>query len=237
LTEETLSLWLPDWRDRSQYPDPKSASREQWAWEFLRRNKEYQEQWRNLSTSRPLSSSAISGGAFFIGDVTWNDFADRWGIIGVPPNPANNLPKSTFFRSSLMITTSHFCEDLKEQQKLAPRSQTEIVVRLPLTQSLNALRVGLEPILKSAIESCKNKLDGESKAIARTDNYAAYLRIFDGFLSGASRREIALELYPRQDLNSKADSVSYDLDRAKELVDSGYLRIANLANLEQEITD
>ncbi|MFA5593272.1 MAG: DUF6499 domain-containing protein [Micavibrio sp.] len=34
--------WLPDWRDKSQYPDPRSTSNKQWAWEFLRRNPDYQ---------------------------------------------------------------------------------------------------------------------------------------------------------------------------------------------------
>jgi hypothetical protein len=34
--------WLPDWRDPSKYPDPKSIAPLQWAWEFLRRNAEYQ---------------------------------------------------------------------------------------------------------------------------------------------------------------------------------------------------
>jgi Family of unknown function (DUF6499)/Uncharacterized conserved protein (DUF2285) len=35
----------PDWRDVKQYPDPRQASPSHWAWEFLRRNKEYQEDW------------------------------------------------------------------------------------------------------------------------------------------------------------------------------------------------
>ncbi len=34
--------WLPDWRNESEYPDPKTASPQQWAWEFLRRNHSYQ---------------------------------------------------------------------------------------------------------------------------------------------------------------------------------------------------
>ena len=37
--------WLPDWRDVSQYPETKTTTLRQWAWEFLRRNPEYREQW------------------------------------------------------------------------------------------------------------------------------------------------------------------------------------------------
>jgi hypothetical protein len=35
----------PDWRDASQYPDPKKVTPSRWAWEFLRRNKSYQADW------------------------------------------------------------------------------------------------------------------------------------------------------------------------------------------------
>lgn len=34
--------WLPDWKDETAYPDPETTSLQQWAWEFLRRNPEYQ---------------------------------------------------------------------------------------------------------------------------------------------------------------------------------------------------
>lgn len=34
--------WRPDWRDATKYPDPKTTSKQQWAWEFLRRNAHYQ---------------------------------------------------------------------------------------------------------------------------------------------------------------------------------------------------
>ena len=37
--------WLPDWKDPSAYPDPKKTTDLQWAWEFLRRNKQYQADW------------------------------------------------------------------------------------------------------------------------------------------------------------------------------------------------
>jgi hypothetical protein len=35
--------WLPDWTKPQQYPNPKTTSMEQWAWEFLRRNPKYQQ--------------------------------------------------------------------------------------------------------------------------------------------------------------------------------------------------
>lgn len=43
--------WLPDWKDPKAYPEPDDLSLGQWAWQFLRRNPEYQAdfaKWREL---------------------------------------------------------------------------------------------------------------------------------------------------------------------------------------------
>lgn len=41
-----MNTWgIPDWRVESEYPDPKSTTATRWAWEFLRRNREYREDW------------------------------------------------------------------------------------------------------------------------------------------------------------------------------------------------
>jgi len=43
--------WLPDWKDVTKYPDPKEKklSGRVWAWEFLRRNPQYQELWEQFA--------------------------------------------------------------------------------------------------------------------------------------------------------------------------------------------
>ncbi|EAY57568.1 MAG: hypothetical protein UBAL2_79310411 [Leptospirillum rubarum] len=41
--------WLPDWRDASQYPPVEGTSGTRWAWEFLRRNPEYQKAYSELT--------------------------------------------------------------------------------------------------------------------------------------------------------------------------------------------
>jgi hypothetical protein len=48
-SEMRARAWLrPDWTDNKDYPDPKKATSLQWAWEFLRRNSEYQGLWKKL---------------------------------------------------------------------------------------------------------------------------------------------------------------------------------------------
>ena len=34
--------WLPDWRNAGAYPAPSELNLTSWAWQFLRRNPEYQ---------------------------------------------------------------------------------------------------------------------------------------------------------------------------------------------------
>ncbi|HEV3444258.1 MAG TPA: DUF6499 domain-containing protein, partial [Gemmataceae bacterium] len=41
----SVPSWLPDWTDATKYPDSKKTSGRAWAWEFLRRNPEYQKTW------------------------------------------------------------------------------------------------------------------------------------------------------------------------------------------------
>src|SRR6266566_3503388 len=47
--------WLPDWKDVTKYPDPKQkkVSGRVWAWEFLRRNPEYQQLWEKYAALPP----------------------------------------------------------------------------------------------------------------------------------------------------------------------------------------
>jgi len=41
-------MHLPDWRQPQNYSYTESLSVEQWAWEFLRRNRGYQQDWQSL---------------------------------------------------------------------------------------------------------------------------------------------------------------------------------------------
>ena len=42
----TLQQWnVPDWVDGSAYPDPNTTNLAQWKWEFLRRRKDYRDDW------------------------------------------------------------------------------------------------------------------------------------------------------------------------------------------------
>ena len=53
---------MPDWDDAKAYPKPKDLSWRQWAWQFLRRNPEYQgdyENWRALLDTLPADCTQL----------------------------------------------------------------------------------------------------------------------------------------------------------------------------------
>ena len=47
------SDWLPDWRDPDAYPGPNDLSLREWAWEFLRRSPDYQEDYVRWLRAQP----------------------------------------------------------------------------------------------------------------------------------------------------------------------------------------
>lgn len=63
-SSETGNKWnVPDWKDESQYPIPLPEKDHsdllQWRWEFLRRDKEYREDWSRLRERDPEEQLAL----------------------------------------------------------------------------------------------------------------------------------------------------------------------------------
>ena len=84
--------WLPDWRDESAYPAPNALSARHWAWQFLRRNPDYQAdfaRWQDLVATLPEKQEALpklhEDLRFFILDPpaedgeTYNNYIKRVG--------------------------------------------------------------------------------------------------------------------------------------------------------------
>jgi transcriptional regulator len=85
--------WRPDWRDKNLYPNANSTSSLQWAWEFLRRNPEYQRLWTQL---KPRSKPAKILG-----------FKVKFHImaldLSLPPSPSENEPNDLNFEKPFIL--------------------------------------------------------------------------------------------------------------------------------------
>ncbi len=87
MTKLTVPEWLPDWRDEEAYAYLDDASPAQWAWEFVRRNPNYQTDYANYAAAvaepRALPEESFSQ---YIGRAKTED---RWKIP--PPKEADEL--------------------------------------------------------------------------------------------------------------------------------------------------
>ena len=72
--------WLPDWRDPKAYPKATDTSLKQWAWEFLRRNTDYQADFCRLSA-----------GDYEHGGELSQELGEKYGIE-IMCDPAINNP-------------------------------------------------------------------------------------------------------------------------------------------------
>lgn len=78
-----MNKFPPDWKDDSVYPDPDNTSPEQWAWEFKRRNSDYQKDYELLQTVEAENSQAITTPYGF----------GKWAYV---PPPALNESKEQY---------------------------------------------------------------------------------------------------------------------------------------------
>lgn len=65
-TRASHNEWnVPDWRDEKQYLTPRSEGDDsdllQWRWEFLRRDKQYRDDWRRIAVLDPDGKLALRG--------------------------------------------------------------------------------------------------------------------------------------------------------------------------------
>lgn len=86
--------WLPDWRDAENYPAGENVPMERWAWEFLRRNPDYQQDFARASQmpgldgleafqSRKDFSEYFEGTPEIKKDETYGEYLARTQAAGI----------------------------------------------------------------------------------------------------------------------------------------------------------
>lgn len=208
---------LPDWRLASAYPA--AAPARWWAWQFLRRNPDYQSDYAKW----------VADEARYIADDENVDrpdespFLDRWGVI-VMWNPADPDRQATPRESCLPRPIHHAVERprlheavMKFDLRYPIDRQIEYAKAYLMGQVEHLQRVhefrGSTPVKLSAKGPHKRKLP-------------EYLRALDASLEGATAREIAETLYPHlaRELTRDPGMVRAEeaISRGRELSDSGY---------------
>ena len=237
--------WLPDWRDESQYPDAKTTSARQWAWEFLRRNRLYQaafdtyarpflgfagavddEHGREYERKQKKGAATVaakSGKTVTIYGPTERFKAD-FGIL-TPRAPERSLPPPFVNHQASIISVPGGKEFQQINIAINP-AEVFAFFRLdnPLEPQIARFRKAFDDLV--AAYAKKNKVDSPRY---RPENFQQYLRILDGKAVKAKGSELAKEIFPKVISGAYGDAtdrVRDGFNRAKLLRDGGYRQIA-----------
>jgi hypothetical protein len=225
--------WLPDWeKDLHKYPDPTKTSRLEWAWQFLRRNQEYQRLWAKLiqphydpadvgysvyrEHRRAGSQSAGYRPLHYLEDAGYQlgVFRQRFGIITVPPNPSEPRGKLQFAAQFIKHTRAH--------NVTTTLADHEVLMWFDLDRPI-------EPQVKNA-RTLLTETVAQKAFRFRPQQYSKYLRLLDAKQARAKTSHIAKVIYPQvkhtyPDYGAK-HRIRADLKVAKRLRDRDFWRIA-----------
>jgi hypothetical protein len=205
--------WLPNWRDPSQYPNDKASQRLDWAWQFLRRNPDYQQMWATLIAPNynPVhvtrSLSRVSQQVLdrvrpmlfeYSGNYPLDAFQQRFGIITVPLDPSEPQAKLRFAAEFIRYARRPVQRPGKPgwvyNVPAALQDHETLVwfdLRWPIEAQLNRARKQLQAEIK------KHNLPAiPFRFRYRPDQYADYLRLLDAQVVGAPDADVAKVIYP-----------------------------------------
>lgn len=198
---------LPNWRDPSQYPDAKS-SRADWAWQFLRRNPEYQKLWSEHVAPRydkahvERSFQRTAGCAREDLDGRHRvplmehggphpdqaKFRELFGVITIPQDPSESVARVRFDVQSIQYAQPPLRRPptaLKEHQ---------VLMCLDRRRPTEALLKDVKRFLDRDSKNEKLKKAAFRFRI-RPDKYGRYLQLLDARTDGAPTSQIAKIFY------------------------------------------
>ena len=255
-TQLAIPDWLPDWTKPHQYPDPKKTVSRHWAWEFLRRNPEYQRLWYELiapyydekkgyrsvaagkaaeerAETDPIIQRLRAEKKPYSITPPHIQFEERFGIRFYPPPPWQefNQPgrKPTFINEWLKFVA-------KLSRRLMPEGEPyEIQVTLYDGEVL--IWFNLNYRLEDQIERAKGLLEGRKKYLRGLGElkehrsrdprlYQTYLRLLDAEVSGASLTEMGKVLFALAKGANPKARAFDSLKSAKRIRDYGYLYVS-----------
>jgi hypothetical protein len=192
--------WLPDWRNKSLYPDPSVTTHRQWAWQFLRRNSGYQRSWEEIiepeydpkEAAESVKQLTRHGGHFHsrLWELSFRlpefrIFVDKFKIVSTPPNPAERNANPIFLGNVVRYALK------SSGPRVNPElDDGEVLVWLDSNQRIEPQLMAVKELLKKRAATTNNKFRAAPKA------YQKYLQLLDAKAVRATGIQIAKEIYP-----------------------------------------
>lgn len=216
---------IKDWRDDSRYENSSYMSASEWAWEFLRRNGQYQESFDKYS---PLAVGKMNQ-AFYVLDRDYDvdvipifKIAKKYGLAGDRvcsfPNPRYSTSclfwsklEGSEYSSLLNVLPTGKLPRIRHPsfdngQPIVPKNEYDLVVRLDMRMTLADIQKQV-----SDLHSVFSKEGGfvPPKIRKQSRLYPSYVRVLDAFADGADKKEVARVLFPQVE-NNYGDSFAAD---------------------------
>jgi hypothetical protein len=209
------SSWRPDWTNDSAYAHLENASLTQWAWEFLRRNPEYQVDYHKFSVyvGRPR---AMVGESYYDymnrmeNEGKWSsppsklesEISLKYGISPRPCDPIINCPLDIFFGKSKVGIAPWI--QFGDDYPTVP-SDNHVSVVFDITQPLSEQIADAKLML---LELAPPKNIARNKRLHKS-KFLAYLRILDAKELDTDLSAIADVLLP----NIRNDYPDYNAEK------------------------
>lgn len=175
-----------DWRKPEDYEFTQGLALDEWGWEFLRRNSEYRQEWKNLTKKYPDRARVLG--------MIFKD-CKKWGLRRGYLNPEINFTNIEFLPPG-GGAFNPYSFDRKSKSLVLMTGTTKIYYEFDV-------RLPLEPQLKDAkkkLNACQKKCPTKTrKSIKPHDprvEWPKYLRLLDALIEEALDPEIEAILYP-----------------------------------------
>lgn len=205
MTNQSIFGPFADWTDASQYPDSDSTRIEQWVWEFVRRNPQYQVDWETEYAGYPKRQPSRPG-LFTAGvdpeEAIYTTYAehgrsyylDEYGLSYVI-NPAVAEPSERFLHFNFKPGRVHLPGHYTDSENEEPDDIAFVTIDLnyPLARQFMIARVSLAQLQHTREIMFQKKTRGKHNS---PSNWPGYLRVLDAVKKDVSNEHIAACIYP-----------------------------------------
>jgi hypothetical protein len=217
----------PDWREESAYPDPKKTSSDRWAWEFLRRNSDYQKDYKTLIEASKSKASLNRPNGYGFGkfahdptphlNETYDEYCIRMKKEDIPSIRSEPLSHYLTTKWKLDKLIDPFKNTAKFSQSDFVREvgfdggfdgvfdEHENAILSFLSKNEIALSFDLRQPTKVLLSEAKSILDKYRKDFKNKEKetrqyrhlYPEYIRLLDAMDGGATNKEMGKAIYPK----------------------------------------
>ena len=215
-----------DWKNDADYEFTKDSDSYgwRWAWEFLRRNADYQDDWdkvvQTLYQIVPAYKIDISDDCFCI-EPNQIDCKKKWWIARFV-NPDTDFPIMLDFENSY----GHIYRNSTKINLLQEQVAAIFDLRLPIKRQVELTRLRLHNLQKEYKR--KGLIESVRRPKTQSDLWRSYLRVLDAKTVGAKDKEIDEFVFHSHREQDKDDPYYYNkiirdaLKSAIKLVNGGY---------------